>query len=131
MYTEIEHTADYAIRVSSPDLAGLFRDAARGMYALTGGTVPETPNSREIELLAADVETLLVSWLEELSFWLEMEGEMAGQIAFERLTTTELAARIETGPAAGLTKLIKAVTFHDLEISLSARGYEVTIVFDV
>jgi SHS2 domain-containing protein len=131
MFTEIEHTADYAIQVSSPDLKGLFEDAAWGMYSLTGGHVPSSPTVREIELSAPDVETLLVGWLEELSFLLEIEGEMMDDVSFQYLRPTELLALLKTGPAAGVTKLIKAVTFHDLEIRMSAQGCVATIVFDV
>ena len=131
MYQEVEHTADYAIRVVSPDLEGLFLHAARGMYALTGGKVTTTPTDRQVRLTAPDAETLLVEWLQELAFLLEMEGEMAGEIDFQRLELTNLTAQLSTGPAAQVAKLIKAVTFHGLEIRSSTRGYEATIVFDV
>jgi SHS2 domain-containing protein len=131
MYMEIEHTADYAIRVQSMDLAGLFLDSARGMYALTGGTVELVSTGRLLSLTAPDVETLMVEWLEELAFLLEMECEMAGEIDFRDLCLTRLVADLRTGPATGVTRLIKAVTFHDLEIRLSTHGYEATIVFDV
>jgi SHS2 domain-containing protein len=131
VYTEIEHTADYAIRVQSPDLEGFFLDSARGMYALTGGSVQSTPAELDVKLSAPDAETLLVEWLEELAFFLETRGEMAGRIQFLRLRPTDLSARLKMGQADGVTKLIKAVTFHDLEIRTSCKGYEATIVFDV
>jgi SHS2 domain-containing protein len=116
VYTEIEHTADYAIRVQSPDLEGFFLDSARGMYALTGGSVQSTPAELDVKLSAPDAET---------------RGEMAGRIQFLRLRPTDLSARLKMGQADGVTKLIKAVTFHDLEIRTSCKGYEATIVFDV
>jgi SHS2 domain-containing protein len=131
MYTEIEHTADYAIRVHGADLAGLFLDSARGMYFLIGGRVELMPTSRELRLTAPDAETLLVEWLEELAFLLETECEMAGEIQFRDIQLTQLVAHLQTGPAIGVIRLIKAVTFHDLEIRSSTRGFEATIVFDV
>lgn len=90
-----------------------------------------TPTDRQVRLTAPDAETLLVEWLQELAFLLEMEGEMAGEIDFQRLELTNLTAQLSTGPAAQVAKLIKAVTFHGLEIRSSTRGYEATIVFDV
>jgi SHS2 domain-containing protein len=131
VYTEIEHTADCAIRVQSTDLPGLFLDSARGMYSLTGGRVELSPASREVRLSAPDIETLLVDWLAELAFLLEMNREMAGEIDFPVLQPTNLVAHLQTGPATGVTKLIKAVTYNDLEVQSSTDGYEATIVFDV
>jgi len=131
MYQEVEHTADCAIQVTSPDLAGLFLHAARGMYALTGGKVAAGVTDRRVCLTAPDAETLLVEWLEELAFLLETAGEMASEIDIHLLKPTDLNARLRTGPAAQVTKLIKAVTFHGLEIRSSAEGYQATIVFDV
>ena len=74
---------------------------------------------------------MLVEWLEELAFLLEIEGQMAGEMSFVVLHSTELLAELHLGPASGVTKLIKAVTFHDLEIRSLGEGYETTIVFDV
>lgn len=131
MYKEIEHTADYAIWVSSGNAEGLFLDAARGMYALTGGRVEATAGERRVRLRAPDIETLLVEWLEELAFLLEMEGQMAREMSFVVLHPTNLVAELHIGLASGVTRLIKAVTFHDLEIRSSDEGYQTTIVFDV
>jgi SHS2 domain-containing protein len=131
MFTEIEHTADYAILVQSTDLAGLFLDAARGMYSFTGATVDRASTRHLLHLSAADIETLLVGWLEELAFLLETEREMAAEIDFPDLERTRLVADLKTGPATGVIRLIKAVTFHDLEIRSSTDGYEATVVFDV
>jgi RNA-splicing ligase RtcB len=35
-YRELEHTADWALQVWSPTLEGLFTEAAKGMYTLSG-----------------------------------------------------------------------------------------------
>jgi SHS2 domain-containing protein len=42
-----------------------------------------------------------------------------------------LRASLSGAPIASQSKLIKAVTFHKLEIHLVAHGLETTIVFDV
>ena len=130
-YEEIEHTADYAIRVRGADLPGLFISAAQGMIALTGGA-PGVPSlRREIELEAPDLETLLVTWLEELAFLLETDGELYTRFEMLVFSPTALRARAEGGEADGVSKLIKAVTFHDLSIRETDIGYETIIVFDV
>jgi SHS2 domain-containing protein len=42
-----------------------------------------------------------------------------------------LKVEMEGAPLKSLSKVIKAVTWHKLEIRKSARGLEVEIVFDV
>lgn len=131
MFEEIEHTADYAVRVRGTDLRELFVEAARGMNALTGGRPGQPSRCRELVLDAPDAETLLVSWLEELVFLMEVEGEIVDQFEILGLTPTSLKARLTGGPAVDVDKAVKAVTFHELAIRETGDGYETTIVFDV
>ena len=131
MFQEIEHTADYAIHVWAEELPELFLDAARGMYALAGGRSGQPPVKRMIEIHADDMETLLVEWLEELAFLLEIEGEFFDHFDLIRFDPPALKIQVTGGPAEAVDKLIKAVTFHDLAIQETAEGYQTTIVFDV
>jgi len=131
MFKEIEHTADYALYVWGQDLPELFLDAARGMNALTGGQPGQPAVTREIALEASDLETLLVGWLEELAFLMEVEGEIFDRFTLSELSPTSMSVQISGGPAENVDKLIKAITFHELAIQQTAEGYQTTIVFDV
>ena len=131
MFEEIEHTADCAVRVWGADLEELFIEAARGMNALTGGTPGRPSVSREVHLEAPDPETLLVTWLEELAFLVETEGEIFDRFKVLAFAPTALRVRMEGGPVTELDRLIKAVTFHNLAIRETGYGCETTIVFDV
>jgi len=129
---EIEHTADWSIRVRGGDLRELFANAARGMFGLIADLERVTPGvAHQVELEAFDAETLLVAWLGEL-LWLNEESD-AVWVRYEiaELTSTYLRATVWGGPAPGQWKHIKAVTFHDLAIVETDAGYKVTIVFDV
>jgi len=44
---------------------------------------------------------------------------------------TKLKVEMSGAPILSLTKAIKAVTYHNLQVRPTARGYEVEIVFDV
>ncbi len=130
-FTEIEHTADWALKVWAPDLPGLFRLAAEGMYSLTETMLHAQPRiERAIELTAIDMESLLVSFLSELLYLSETES-----LGFDRfqvvLRDTTLQAWLEGAPISGQKKEIKAVTFHNLRICRTPGGFSVTIVFDV
>ncbi len=131
MYEEIEHTADYALRVWGADLPELFLEAARGMNALTGGRAADLSITRELSLQAPDLETLLVNWLEELAFLIEIEGEIFQNFQVQAFAPTSLQVQLTGGKVQNLEKLIKAVTFHGLAIQNTAAGYQAVIVFDV
>jgi SHS2 domain-containing protein len=130
-YRELDHTADWEIEVWAPDLAGLFEEAARGMYALSGARLDtRNPESRTIVVSAMEPEVLLVMFLEELLYFGEMEN--LGFDKFElRLEGGELSAKLEGGSLVSLEKEIKAVTYHNLHIRETGRGIKVKIVFDV
>jgi SHS2 domain-containing protein len=130
-YRELDHTADWEIEVWAPDLAGLFEEAARGMYALSGARLDvRKPESRTIVVSAIEPEVLLVMFLEELLYFGEMEN--LGFEKFElRLEDGELSAKLEGGSLVSLEKEIKAVTYHNLQIRETVQGIKVNIVFDV
>lgn len=129
---EIEHTADWAIRVRASDLQSLFELAAEGMVNLIGQAENGASSiTRPITLQAADLETLLVSWLEELLFILETENLILKRSTVQLLSEVQLLATIELQLAPELWKEIKAVTYHNLDVQQTIEGYEVSIVFDV
>jgi SHS2 domain-containing protein len=131
-FEEIEHTADWALRVRGQNLTDLFRNAAFGMLALLDiEPVPGNSERRFFELRAEDAETLLVSWLEELLYPLEVENAAVVDFQVEVLEKVQLKATIELKKIASIKKEIKAVTFNELDIRAGKSGYETIIVFDV
>jgi SHS2 domain-containing protein len=130
-YREIEHTADWELEVWAPDLPALLEQAARGMYALAGTKLQAQPHlKRMFKLSIQDEESLLVDFLNEL-LWL---GEDEG-VAFDgfnmSIDDNYLFADLKGLPIKSLTKEIKAVTFHNMNIERGASGLRVHIVFDV
>lgn len=132
-FRELEHTADWVLEVWASDLAGLFEQAARGMYALAKVRLADVPRlKRELHLTAYDNEVLLVDFLSELLYIAEDEN-----LAFDsfkiKLNENNLDAILEGAPIVFQAKEIKAVTFHGLAIEKDEkRGvFTVKIVFDV
>jgi SHS2 domain-containing protein len=130
-FEEIPHTADWSIRVWAEDLAGLLAESARGMYWLAEAEFVDQPRiKRTFETEGIDGESLLVAFLSELVYYAEQE--YAGFNDFEiSIKNDRLKVEMEGAPLKSLSKVIKAVTWHKLEIRESARGLEVEIVFDV
>ena len=140
-FEEIEHTADWALRVRGPTVAALFAAAARGMFSLlTDLTHVVAQRHVEFELRSGDTETLLVDWLNELLYRAEQE-----HLVFTRFDITlleipgptppanaaRLRATVHGGPAPELQKTIKAATFSGLDIRRDGTGYMTELVFDV
>src|SRR5574341_1630191 len=131
-WEEIDHTADWALRVRGKDRRELFEHAARGMMSLLGDIAPtEVTRRRQITLQAMDDEALLVKWLTELLYLIENEGIVFSEIRVLRIDDTSLDALVEGGsPGEELHKHIKAVTYHLLDIRATNQGLETIIVFD-
>ncbi len=130
-FTEIEHTADWALKVWAPNLAGLFAQAAEGMYWLMETSLAEGPRTERVfEVEGADHESLLVAFLSDLLY----DSDMAG-FGFEDFNVTIKETHLHATARAALIamrkKEIKAVTYHNLAIRREGERYTVTIVFDV
>jgi SHS2 domain-containing protein len=132
-FEEIEHTADWALRVRGADLRELLSHAARGMSSLLVPDLAVLPIDvvRQVELDALDAESLLVEWLGELAYWAESELLVFREYDLAEVSPTHLRARLRGGRVPGLQKHIKAVTYHNLKIVATEGGLETTIVFDV
>jgi len=132
-FEEVEHTADWALRVRGRDLAELLVNAARGMSHLLVPDLDAVPTDveRRIELNDLDAESLLVEWLSELAYWAEAESLVFREFQMLQATADHLEAVVRGGYAPNLQKHIKAVTYHNLEIIQTESGLETTVVFDV
>ncbi len=130
-FEELQHTADWALRVWADDLPSLFTEAARGMNALTGLSLrKDQPIRKHFETKAGDAEALLVAFLSELIFLEEQENIGFDQYQLE-LDGMHLKVDMQGSSIESMNKVIKAVTFHRLNIRRNPQGFEVEIVFDV
>lgn len=135
-YEEIDHAADYALRVWGKDLRELIESAGRGVIALLlAGETVAAGEWVAYEVEAPDVETLLLRAVREILY--QVEAERA-PVAFEVVEAEQESprARCRMGLAAagteGLVRRgIKAVTYHDLRIRREGEQLGVTLTLDV
>ena len=131
-HEELDHTADWALRVRGRDMSDLCLVAASAMLAACGARPADGPAvDRRVQLSAADREGLLVAWLEEILFTLETRLRVPIQIEAHVSEGLELSSRWREAPLGGIEKPIKAVTYNNLEVREADGGLEATIVFDV
>ena len=131
-FVEVEHTADWAIRVRGKTLSELFINVAIGMYSL----VVNRPSGkaeieRTVDVEGVDPETLLINWLNELVYHTEMDNEVFSEFVMQSFEANHLRATVRGSATHQLKKHIKAATFNDLCIIPTEKGYEATVVFDV
>jgi SHS2 domain-containing protein len=132
-YEEVEHTADIALRVRGKNLNAFLVHAARGMCELYGVPDEDAPLSApyQVKLESPDLETLLVDWLNELLYLMEIHELILTRFIFQDTSKTHLIAQVKGRKRRRIDNLIKATTFHNLEVEETSMGYEATIVFDV
>ena len=132
---EIDHTADWAIRVRAPDVRRLFVGAATGMFGLLCDLKDiASETTFEFELESPDAETLLVDWLNELLYEAESRRMVFARFVIDALdegSPARLRGRAHGGVPPALAKAIKAATFSGLRILADPQGREATLVFDV
>jgi SHS2 domain-containing protein len=136
VYELFDHTADVGLRVTAPDLATVFREAAQGFFSIVVEEIPRGVPSRRVDfrLEAESAEFLLVDWLSELLYVFETKRLLLD--AFEvdlrgtRLTATALARPLDEDRDR-LLREVKAVTYHGLRVEATESGWLAEVILDI
>lgn len=138
MFEFFDHTGNIGVRVEAPTPAGLFEQAAVAMTdALTTASAVEPRSSDELSLESSELDLLLVDWLSELLFRFETRSWLVARATVEIISADvyRLGARIEgepLDPARHSRKvLLKAVTYHGLEVKQQGDLWVARIIFDL
>ena len=135
-YETFNHTADLGIRVFGRTREEVYAHAAYALFdQLTDLKKVRKKKASEISVRGADPEELMVRWLSELLFLWESKGWLFKNFSFSRLGRTSLkaVARGETfDPSRHKIKIeIKAVTYHQVQVTEIDGSWEGRIVFDI
>ena len=136
MYETFDHTADLGLRILSPDLDGLFREAAEGLFTVVAEPRRPHGGTREVELhLVADrLDHLLVDWLNELLYLFETRRQLLDSFQVT-VRGTELRATARSRPAdeaeERLLHEVKAVTYHGLRVERTTEGWLAEVILDI
>jgi SHS2 domain-containing protein len=138
-YRFLNHTADVAFEAEAASRDGLFAEA---LAAFTDTITPlervEERETRRFELRSSGLDLLLVDWLTEALYAYETEGLLfrSAEVWIHDETggfRLEAEARGEPqDPERHPTRvLVKAVTYHALEVAETADGWRARVVFDI
>jgi SHS2 domain-containing protein len=131
----IDHTADAGIRVEAATLEDIFETAGFAFTELvTSADSIDCRVERRFQLQEDDIETLLVSWLQELLYLLDTEDLVFGrfQVKLDNFSLEATAWGEPFDPNIHTMKTeIKAVTYHQLEVAKSDQGWQAQVIFDI
>lgn len=133
-YEFIDHTADYAIRATGRDFPELVANAAAGLIALMADTTGLSPTDHRIARAdGEDREHVLARSLKQVLRCVE-DGQLPLSATVIAADPSAASLRIDTTPlspvADRVLAVVKAVTYHALQIIEGPDGLSVEVVFD-
>jgi len=135
-YELIDHTADFGIRFFGTDAADLFRNGALALTDLmTDARLVKSTHACHVQVSGADWQDLMVNWLRELLYLWAGEEKFIQDVDIQSIRENDVEAivRVETySPQRHVLKNeIKAVTYHQIQVLDSGKGWQAQIIFDV
>ena len=135
-FETFDHTADIGLRVIADKLPSLFEDAGRGFYSLIIDNIDaiQLRDERTFSLSADSWDMLYLNWLNELLFC--FETELLVLTDFEiHLSGYHLTGR-GRGEVLDIRRHqthfnIKAITYHQLQVSRTHRGWLAEVILDI
>ena len=132
----IDHTGDVGVVVFGNSLKELFINAAESLFhILTELENIQEIKSKKVSLQAYSLEELIVDWLNEFIFLFDTQSLLFRRFEIEKLNNCSLEATVwgeeyEEGRHP-IKTLVKAVTFHQLEIKEENGNWKAQIIFDL
>jgi SHS2 domain-containing protein len=130
MYRWIEHTAEVELHVEAETREQVFVDALAAFAELIARENEGERAEHEVAVDAQDDATLLAEWLGELVFLAETEDFVPERLARLELADGRLTA-VVSGRRGRPAHLVKAVTYHGLELGSSEGVWKARVVLDV
>ena len=132
-YEILEHKADLKIRAFGRKKEEVFLNALLGMESALRAKIknPKLKIKNKIKIKSLDLSALLVDFLSEALYLIQVNKEIYKEIKFKKFTDTELKAELLGQKAERFGKDIKAVTYHGLDIKKVNNLWEAVVLFDI
>jgi SHS2 domain-containing protein len=133
-FTWVEHTGELELRLEGGTAEEVFVAGAQALEELFSERTETEPGGdavvREIALNSRDRPTLLAEWLGELAYLAEADGFIPERVERLELSEGELEATVR-GRLGATQHLVKAVTYHRLELGEEDQAWRARAVLDV
>ncbi len=132
----LEHTADIGFEAFGATREEVFANAARALFHII--VEADSVEPRETVTFCvegADPPSLLVNWLSELLYLQDTEGWLFREFELNSLSEKSLAA-VARGEKADprrhqLKLLVKAITYHQLQLEPTVSGWRAQVYVDI
>jgi SHS2 domain-containing protein len=132
----IDHPSDIGLEAYGKDLGQAFENAALGMFSVMYelSEVRET-TSIELEVEAEDKGKLLVDWLSEIIYAIDVKKIIFRRCVVEELSKNDVRAKFY-GEPVDLSRhrfyhYIKAATYSQLLVEEKEDGSKIWVIFDI
>lgn len=135
-YKLIDHTADFGIQVYGEKPADLFANAAWALFDLVADIrTIKGEHHRKVTAAGSDWPDLMVNWLRELLYLWTGNEILVNTINIRKIVPYQIEAtasydRFEPGRHI-IKHEIKAVTYHQIQVTRTSRGWTARIILDV
>jgi len=134
VYRWVDHAAEIELSIEAPSEEAVFAEALAALAEL----LTERSSSRgegervtrEVIASAPDRPTLLAEWIGELAYLAESDGVVPESLERFELGPNALEASV-AGPRAWPPHLVKAVTYHRLEMGEEGATWRARVILDV
>jgi len=132
----LEHTADIGFEAFGTTHKEVFANAGCALMHLMVDLEAIAPRDElSLRAEAFDMPSLLVNWLSEILYMFDGEGWLFRDFEFDEFTEHSLAA-IARGEKFDRRRhqvklLVKAVTYHQLDLRETAEGWRAQVYVDI
>lgn len=135
-YHLLDHTADMGLEIKGADPADLFKNAGRALLNIMLGHIPlKGSDTIKISLTGDDLSDLMVRWLTEILYLFEGERLIVTDINIDSLASAAIDATMMTIPfdpqQHEILREIKAVTYHQIDVTRKHGTWEARVIFDL
>ena len=132
----LEHTADIGFEAFGATRSEVFANAGRALMHLMVDLEAIVPREEVwLRAEASDMPSLLVNWLSEILYRFDAEGTLFRDFEFDELTEHSLAAMARGEKfdrrRHQLKLMVKAVTYHQLELKETEEGWRAQVYVDI
>ncbi len=132
-----EHTGELELEIEAPTLEAVFAQALRALAELLEGPGDERAGApasrevvREVVIESSDRSALLADWLAELVYLADRDGFVPEAIDRIEVGERTLKATVR-GHIGQPSSLVKAATYHRLELAPAGERWRARVVLDV
>lgn len=125
------HTADVRLLVEADSYEKLLTEAVAGLMQIIGGKNPADGVRRQINIAASDRTSLLVDFLNEVLSLSHTNKEIYTEVELTNVSENTVSANLTGNIVGRFGQDVKAVTYHEAEVTEENGHWQVNLVLDV